>query len=260
MGRRFLALALCAACGASRATDPVAAGQGGAPAQNAATDDDRDRDQLLDGADRCPAVAEDRDGFEDEDGCPDTDDDADTIADVDDRCPREPETANGHEDDDGCPDRCPVYTPTSKHCVLGPLFFARGEVTATFSKHNADNNKMLVELTAYAMRERPNDIFLVTLTGYRDRKEPRALSKQRAERLKQQLVDAGVNADRLEIVDGGVATHTDENRHRRVDLVIAKQRINVQDSDDWECTPMGPLYIRLTDEQRKAYCLPPRTP
>jgi outer membrane protein OmpA-like peptidoglycan-associated protein len=258
--RRLLAFLLCAACGAPRGAEPAGVRHGGTPEHKARHDDDGDRDQLLDGADRCPAAAEDRDGFEDDDGCPDNDDDSDRIADADDRCPREPETANGHEDDDGCPDRCPVYTPTNKHCVLGPLFFARGEVTATFSKHNAANNKMLVELTAYAMRERPNDIFLVTLTGYRDRKEPRTLSRQRAEQLEQQLVDAGVEADRLEVVDGGIATHTDENRHRRVDLVIAKQRVAMQDSDDWECTPMGPLYIRLTDEQRKKYCLPPRTP
>ncbi len=65
---------------------------------------DADGDGLRDEADRCPHVAEDRDGFEDGDGCPDGDDDRDGIADAHDRCPREPEVRNGFEDDDGCPD------------------------------------------------------------------------------------------------------------------------------------------------------------
>ena len=65
---------------------------------------DLDGDGLEDYEDRCPAEAEDRDGFEDEDGCPDLDNDRDGIEDVRDRCPDEPEDPDGFEDEDGCPD------------------------------------------------------------------------------------------------------------------------------------------------------------
>jgi outer membrane protein OmpA-like peptidoglycan-associated protein len=68
---------------------------------------DGDGDRVADDADRCPADAEDRDGFEDEDGCPEADNDADGIADAKDRCAESAETVNGFEDDDGCPDEAP---------------------------------------------------------------------------------------------------------------------------------------------------------
>jgi outer membrane protein OmpA-like peptidoglycan-associated protein len=66
--------------------------------------EDGDRDGVADRVDRCPAQAEDRDGFEDADGCPDPDDDRDGVADAQDRCPREPEDADRFQDEDGCPD------------------------------------------------------------------------------------------------------------------------------------------------------------
>jgi outer membrane protein OmpA-like peptidoglycan-associated protein len=65
---------------------------------------DADHDGLADAADHCPAVAEDRDGFEDTDGCPDPDDDADGVPDTADRCPADPEDHDGNADADGCPD------------------------------------------------------------------------------------------------------------------------------------------------------------
>ncbi len=65
---------------------------------------DQDGDGILDDADRCPRVAEDKDGFQDDDGCPDDDNDFDGIADKIDNCPNEPEDKDGFEDDDGCPE------------------------------------------------------------------------------------------------------------------------------------------------------------
>jgi outer membrane protein OmpA-like peptidoglycan-associated protein len=92
---------------------------------------DRDKDGIPDQGDRCPALPEDRDGFQDADGCPDVDNDDDGILDArdscpnsparnkgcpvvdrdkdgidDDRdeCPAEPEDVDGFEDGDGCPD------------------------------------------------------------------------------------------------------------------------------------------------------------
>jgi outer membrane protein OmpA-like peptidoglycan-associated protein len=68
------------------------------------TPQDPDGDGISGNADRCPDVAEDRDGFQDEDGCPDADNDADGIPDPRDKCPMEPEDKDGFQDEDGCPD------------------------------------------------------------------------------------------------------------------------------------------------------------
>ncbi len=65
---------------------------------------DSDQDGITDDADRCPAVAEDPDGFEDEDGCRELDNDDDGRADTKDSCPEAAETFNGWKDEDGCPD------------------------------------------------------------------------------------------------------------------------------------------------------------
>jgi outer membrane protein OmpA-like peptidoglycan-associated protein len=67
-------------------------------------DYDPDNDGIKGGKDKCPNVAEDRDGFEDKDGCPETDNDKDQIADDADKCPDAPEDYDGFEDKDGCPE------------------------------------------------------------------------------------------------------------------------------------------------------------
>jgi OmpA-OmpF porin, OOP family len=68
-------------------------------------DPDNDNDGIADASDKCPNVAEDKDGFEDEDGCPDPDNDNDGIADGVDSCPSDPEDVDGFQDQDGCPDK-----------------------------------------------------------------------------------------------------------------------------------------------------------
>ncbi|MCX5744856.1 MAG: thrombospondin type 3 repeat-containing protein [Proteobacteria bacterium] len=73
-------------------------------AAEAARVTDGDGDGIGDIVDRCPTVAEDRDGFQDADGCPDRDNDGDGIADPADRCPTVPEDLDGVDDTDGCPD------------------------------------------------------------------------------------------------------------------------------------------------------------
>jgi outer membrane protein OmpA-like peptidoglycan-associated protein len=65
---------------------------------------DGDHDGVPDGRDHCPAVIEDKDGFQDEDGCPDPDNDVDGTADGADNCPYTPEDHDGFEDRDGCPE------------------------------------------------------------------------------------------------------------------------------------------------------------
>ncbi len=65
---------------------------------------DDDGDGIGNMEDRCPLVAEDKDGFEDSDGCPDPDNDGDLRNDDVDKCPNEKEDKDGFEDDDGCPE------------------------------------------------------------------------------------------------------------------------------------------------------------
>jgi outer membrane protein OmpA-like peptidoglycan-associated protein len=65
---------------------------------------DMDHDGAPDGRDACPAMAEDRDGFQDDDGCPEPDNDQDEVPDASDKCPYVPEDHDGFEDGDGCPE------------------------------------------------------------------------------------------------------------------------------------------------------------
>jgi len=51
---------------------------------------DADRDGFSDDDDKCPQLAEDRDGFEDDDGCPEMDNDRDGVPDSLDECPTAP--------------------------------------------------------------------------------------------------------------------------------------------------------------------------
>ncbi|MBN2575411.1 MAG: OmpA family protein [Deltaproteobacteria bacterium] len=81
-------------------------GIGGAPASapTPAPSSDADGDGILDGIDRCPGEAEDRDGFEDGDGCPEYDNDGDGVPDGRDGCSNDPEDKDGFQDADGCPE------------------------------------------------------------------------------------------------------------------------------------------------------------
>ena len=65
---------------------------------------DTDGDGIANSNDKCPLVAEDRDGFEDRDGCADEDNDGDRREDNIDKCPEKAEDLDGFDDDDGCPE------------------------------------------------------------------------------------------------------------------------------------------------------------
>jgi len=65
---------------------------------------DNDKDGIPDAFDGCVNGAEDDDGFQDDDGCPDDDNDGDGIADAADLCASEPEDKDGFADQDGCPE------------------------------------------------------------------------------------------------------------------------------------------------------------
>ena len=88
---------------------------------------DSDGDGIPNVRDKCPLIAEDKDGHDDEDGCPDDDNDGDRRPDATDKCPDVSEDLDGYDDDDGCPeldndgdkiedmkDKCPVDAEDGK--------------------------------------------------------------------------------------------------------------------------------------------------
>ncbi len=89
---------------------------------------DPDGDGIVGALDRCPTVAENRNGLDDLDGCPDLgpDSDGDGVADLVDACPAAAESPNGVRDEDGCPEFEPPvgaasFTPVTPLRVLPPL-------------------------------------------------------------------------------------------------------------------------------------------
>jgi OOP family OmpA-OmpF porin len=64
---------------------------------------DRDGDGVLDDADQCPDLPEDRDGIQDEDGCPEDDADGDGVLDEQDACPLVAGVESTDPKKNGCP-------------------------------------------------------------------------------------------------------------------------------------------------------------
>ncbi len=200
--------------------------------------------------DLCPALPEDLDGIADGDGCPETDHDQDRIPDVDDRCPNEREVYNGTDDTDGCPDRGCVLVRVHPACVFDRVSFDRGEPVP------AAPYAPMLDGVARAMASTSADIEIVAIRGFRSSDEPAALSRQRAASIRDQLVRRGVDGARLEVADGGVGPQGEPAAQRRVELEIAKQRVAPGDADEIVCTPMGHLYVKLTEAEKQARCQP----
>ena len=206
---------------------------------------DRDQDGFLDDADRCPDVPgeapdgcprvdSDGDGFFDvddacpetpgvgPDGCPPSDRDHDNIIDVDDGCPDEPETLNGFEDDDGCPDEMPSEIEAFRG-VLEGVRFELDSATIT-----QDSRPVLDQ--AVSVLERHPSVH-VEISGHTDSSGDRDynmdLSQQRADAVKQYLVDHGIDASRMETRGAGPdepissnATPRGRAQNRRIEFEI----------------------------------------
>ncbi|WP_375758952.1 OmpA family protein [Corallococcus exercitus] len=189
---------------------------------------DMDGDGLSDPEDRCPAVAEDKDGFEDEDGCPDPDNDRDGIADAADACPLEAEVINGVKDDDGCPDKgaSKVRLEGSRIVILDKVYFATGQDVIL------PKSFPLLSQVAAVLRTHP-ELELVRVEGHTDGQGDDAknldLSQRRANTVRDWLVKNGIAAQRLEAVGSGETKPVDTNdtakgreNNRRVEFNIVK--------------------------------------
>ncbi len=189
-------------------------------------DDDNDQDGILDKDDACPNDPEDMDGFEDEDGCPDDDNDKDGIPDKRDQCPNDPETFNGFEDEDGCPDKGKVVIEENDILIMQKVMFETNsakirqesfellDAVATTLNHHAEFK--LIEVAGHA-DERSTDQHNLRLT------------RDRANSVRQALIQRNVEAGRLKAVGYGEFCPIDEGhtpeaweKNRRVEFKVLK--------------------------------------
>ena len=190
---------------------------------------DTDGDGLLDPDDLCPKQAEDADDFQDEDGCPDDDNDFDGILDVVDQCPTEPEVVNGVRDDDGCPDQGPtkVKVTHDKIEIEETIFFDRGRASIKPKSFS------ILDQLALVLKANPH-VRKLSIEGHTDDRgrddANLVLSQARADSVRERLVDAGVDAGRLESVGYGETRPIANNKrkrgraaNRRVEFVIVDQ-------------------------------------
>ena len=177
---------------------------------------DRDQDGIPDRDDQCP-----REPGPAPTGCP-PDEDGDEIPDAEDACPTEPETRNGFEDDDGCPDEVPAE-------------FA--DLAGILEGINFDTDKDKIKAESKPILERAVEVLAqfpdvrIEISGHTDSRGGYEhnvdLSQRRAESVKRYLVDAGIDAARIETRGAGpnepIATNdTAEGRakNRRIEVKI----------------------------------------
>ncbi len=180
---------------------------------------DNDLDGIVDSADRCPLEPEDMDGFQDADGCPDLDNDSDTIQDATDRCPNEP----GPPDEQGCPREYQDVEITSTGIVIHQRIYFEYDRAVI-----RDRSFPILNTVAQVMRDFPD--ITIEIQGHTDDRGSDdynlRLSGERAEAVRQYLVQQGIPSSRMTAHGYGEARPIDNNRtaagraaNRRVEFV-----------------------------------------
>ncbi|HVZ71536.1 MAG TPA: OmpA family protein [Polyangia bacterium] len=192
---------------------------------------DPDGDGIAGKADKCPDVAEDKDGFEDDDGCPDPDNDGDGIPDVRDKCPDKAETVNGIDDDDGCPeidtdgdgilgsrDKCPDEPETKNGYkdddgCPDELPQAIKRFTGVIEGINFKSGRATLTTGSYALLDRAVAVLKdypevrLEISGHTDSRgnsdKNRDLSQARADAVKAYFIGRGIDANRLTAIGFG---------------------------------------------------------
>jgi outer membrane protein OmpA-like peptidoglycan-associated protein len=165
-------------------------------------DPDPDKDGVPLPCDQCPNEV----GVK-PDGCPIRDTDGDGIFDDKDKCPKEPETKNGFEDDDGCPDTLPAKIKKFTGVVEG-IYFDQGK--ATIRKQSTTT----LDGAAKVLKEFPS--ISMEISGHTSSEGDKAfndkLSQDRADSVKQWLVDKGIGSDRLKTRGAGPSEPIADNK------------------------------------------------
>lgn len=192
--------------------------------------DDTDGDGFLDPDDACPRAPEDFDGYQDDDGCPEADNDQDRIPDIMDGCPLVPENYNGVADEDGCPDDDKpqrVIVEKTRIKITETIYFDYNKASI-----RKDSYGLLDEIAAVII-DHP-DILQIRVEGHTDADGDEEynlkLSQARAESVRNYLIAAGVEADRMHAMGFGegrplVENDNDTNKqvNRRVEFIIVEQ-------------------------------------
>jgi len=187
-------------------------------------DPDNDGDGILDEPDQCPLEPEDMDGWFDDDGCPDPDNDGDGFLDGDDQCPDEAEVVNGVEDEDGCPDEGLIELVDDRIVLDERVLFGFSRATLRASARPS------LEAIITLFEQHP-EWTEVRIEGHADTRGTVAgnwrLSTRRARRVRNYLVDHGIDEERLSSVGLGstrpavdASTERQHERNRRVELVV----------------------------------------
>jgi outer membrane protein OmpA-like peptidoglycan-associated protein len=159
-------------------------------------------------------------------GCPPADRDHDGIPDAADRCPDDPETINGVEDQDGCPDQGAFEVKDDRIVLDERVLF---DVNRARIKHGA---KAVIDAIAQAWRVHP-EWGHMEVEGHCDVRGPDTyndwLSNERAARVREALIAAGMPAERIDSIGYGKTRPVDpgsteeaHQRNRRVEFVITR--------------------------------------
>jgi outer membrane protein OmpA-like peptidoglycan-associated protein len=198
----------------------VAEDRDGFEDQDGCPDPDNDKDGIPDVSDKCPNDPEDKDGFEDDDGCPDPDNDKDGIPDATDKCPNEPETRNGFQDDDGCPDEVPAAVKKFTGVIEG-INFKTAQASILPGSYG------ILDRAVKVLKDYP-DIRL-EISGHTDSRGKsdynRDLSQRRADAVKMYFIANGIDQSRLTTVGYGMdrpiadnATEAGRSKNRRTEF------------------------------------------
>jgi outer membrane protein OmpA-like peptidoglycan-associated protein len=163
---------------------------------------DPDKDGIPLPCDQCPTEK----GVK-PDGCPIRDTDGDGILDDVDKCPKEPETKNGYEDKDGCPDTVPERVKKFQGVVEG-IYFDQGKATIRA------NSKPVLGNAAKVMQDFPSISF--EISGHTSSEGTEAvnqkLSQDRADAVKQWLVNLGIPSERIRTRGAGPTEPIADNK------------------------------------------------
>jgi outer membrane protein OmpA-like peptidoglycan-associated protein len=178
---------------------------------------DADKDGIPIPCDACP----DEPGVK-PDGCPIRDRDHDGILDNVDKCPDEPETKNGFEDEDGCPDKIPDAVQKFAGVVQG-IYFKQGSAVI-----RVDSKKTLMAAVK-VLQEYPSIGF--EISGHTSSEGDKAvndkLSLDRADAVKQYIVEQGIDPKRIKTRGAGAEepiadnkTKAGREKNRRIEFKV----------------------------------------